>query len=83
MFWAGGVHAWQCNGLGETLGSMFSSHPNKEVFGDLAVCSWKASQHLPEDVFFLGKKHPCACRLLISAAGLGTGLIGARAEPWR
>lgn len=62
---------------------MFSSHPNKQVFEGLAVCSWKASQHLPEDIFFQGKKHPGACQLLITAAGLDTGLTGARAEPRR
>lgn len=32
--------------------------------------------------FFVGKKHPGACQPLITAAGLGTGLTGARAEPW-
>uniref|UniRef100_A0A8D2NUX5 CMP-N-acetylneuraminate-beta-galactosamide-alpha-2,3-sialyltransferase 2 n=1 Tax=Zosterops lateralis melanops TaxID=1220523 RepID=A0A8D2NUX5_ZOSLA len=32
--------------------------------------------------FFVGKKHPGACQPLITAAGLGTGLTGARAELW-
>lgn len=61
MIWAGVVHSWQCNGLGEPLGSMFSFHPNKEVFGGLTSLFLESKQASSRRCFFLGKKDPGAC----------------------